>query len=158
DGRLVPAPLREAGAQVCASRHLWLAPIVQAAGAEGRRGAVRPCRPRGAARERGRRTGETAPLINPRLDPRTHAYRAGLAAEALGVVVTAPRYVNGELRQVKQGAAGLWARPDRSRGWASQVLFGELVEAYEEKAGWAWVQALRDGYVGYLEADALSPD
>jgi cell wall-associated NlpC family hydrolase len=90
------------------------------------------------------------------LDPRTHPYRADLAAEALRGTVSAPRYVEGELRQVVHGAAPLWGRPDASQGWASQVLYGELVRVYEEKDGWAWVQALHDSYVGYVRADALA--
>jgi cell wall-associated NlpC family hydrolase len=91
-------------------------------------------------------------------DPRTHPYRADLAAETLRSAVAAPRYVAGELRQVVHGAAPLWSRPDAPLGWASQLLHGELVRVYEEKDGWAWVQALGDCYVGYVRADALSPD
>ena len=95
-------------------------------------------------------------LTQPAPDPRTHAYRADLAAESLRGRVDAPCYVEGALRQVVDGAAPLWSRPDASRGWASQVLFGEAVRVYEEKDGWAWAQAVRDGYVGYVPADALS--
>jgi cell wall-associated NlpC family hydrolase len=92
------------------------------------------------------------------LDPRTHAYRADLAAETLRGQVGAARYVEGELKQVVAEAAPLWSRPDSSPGWASQVLCGETVKVYEEKDGWAWVQAVRDGYVGYVPADALSAE
>jgi cell wall-associated NlpC family hydrolase len=72
--------------------------------------------------------------------------------------VDAPRYVEGDLRQVVRGAAPLWSRPDASRGWATQLLYGEGVKVYEQKDGWAWVQAERDGYVGYVPADALSAE
>ncbi|MBO0763072.1 MAG: C40 family peptidase [Hyphomicrobiaceae bacterium] len=89
-------------------------------------------------------------------DPRTHPYRADLAAEVLRGVVPAPRYVEGALKQVAHGATPLWSRPDASLGWASQLLHGELVRCYEEKDGWAWVQALCDSYVGYVHAEALS--
>jgi cell wall-associated NlpC family hydrolase len=91
-------------------------------------------------------------------DPRTHPYRADLAAEALRGIVSAPRYVEGELKQVVHGAAPLWSRPDASQGWASQLLHGELVRVYEEKNGWAWAQAVHDSYVGYVRPEALSPD
>jgi len=91
------------------------------------------------------------------LDPRRHAYRDDLAAETLRGKVSAPRYVAGQVRQVGHPATPLWARPDAREGWATQVLFGELVTVYEEKYGWAWVQLARDGYVGYLRARALSP-
>jgi cell wall-associated NlpC family hydrolase len=97
-------------------------------------------------------------LTKPTLDPRRHPYRADLAAARLRGQVDAPRYTEGRLKQVVQGASPLWSRPDAQRGWASQVLYGETVTVYEEKDGWAWVQAERDGYVGYVRADALSAD
>jgi cell wall-associated NlpC family hydrolase len=90
------------------------------------------------------------------LDPRRHLYRPDLAAERLRGQVDALRHVAGEPRQVVHGAAPLWSRPDASQGWASQLLHGETVRVYEENDGWAWVQAERDGYVGYVPADALS--
>lgn len=37
----------------------------------------------------------------------------------------------------------------------TEVLFGETVAVYEAVDGWAWVQLQRDGYVGYMPADAL---
>jgi len=97
-------------------------------------------------------------LPEPALDPRRHPYRADLAAQTLRGEVDARRYVEGALKQVVQGAAPLWSRPDASGGWASQALYGELVRVYDEKDGWAWMQAVRDGYVGYVRADALSAD
>jgi cell wall-associated NlpC family hydrolase len=97
-------------------------------------------------------------LTKPPLDPRRHPYRDDLAAEALRGRVAAPRYVAGEARQVVSAAAPLWSRPDTSAGWASQVLLGELVTVYDERDGLAWVQLAGDGYVGYVPADALSPE
>jgi cell wall-associated NlpC family hydrolase len=70
--------------------------------------------------------------------------------------VDARRYAEGEPMRVVHGAAPLWPRPDASQGCASQVLYGETVRVYEAKDGWAWVQSERDGYVGYVLADALS--
>ena len=95
-------------------------------------------------------------MNTPPLDPRRHPYRSDLAAEALRGQVAAARFVKGETRQVAHPAAPLWARPDAREGWATQALFGERVTVYEEKAGWAWVQLERDGYVGYLNARSLS--
>jgi len=92
------------------------------------------------------------------LDPRRHAYRDDLAAEALRGKVPARRFVAGQIRQAVHPATPLWARPDVREGWATQVLFGELVTVYEEKDGWAWVQLVRDGYVGYVPARSLSAD
>lgn len=95
-------------------------------------------------------------MTNTALDPRRHAYRPDLAAEALRGKVRAPRHVAGEVRQVVHAAAGLWTRPDAREGWTTQALYGELVTVYDERDGWAWVQLAHDRYVGYLRADALS--
>jgi cell wall-associated NlpC family hydrolase len=95
-------------------------------------------------------------LTKPALDPRRHPWRPDLAAETLRGKVPAARFVAGEARQVVHAATPLWSRPDPREGWASQVLYGELVTVYEEKYGWAWVQAARDNYVGYVRARALS--
>jgi cell wall-associated NlpC family hydrolase len=99
----------------------------------------------------------TKTTAKPALDPRRHPYRADLAAEWLRGKVRAPRYVAGEVRQVVHASTPLWSRPDPRQGWASQVLYGELVTVYEELQGWAWVQTARDSYVGYVRSRALSP-
>ena len=91
-----------------------------------------------------------------RLDPRRHAYRSDLAAEALRGKVAAPRYVPGELRQVVHSSAPLRASPDPRAPWTTEALFGELATVYDETEGWAWVQLQRDGYVGYVRASVLS--
>ncbi len=91
------------------------------------------------------------------LDPRRHPFREDLAAESLRDRLSAPRYVEGQVRQVVHSATPLRARPEPRASWTSEVLFGELVTVYDEKEGWAWVQLARDGYVGYLRAGALSP-
>ena len=51
-------------------------------------------------------------MTTPSLDPRRHAYRADLAAEALRGKVEAPRYAVGELRQMVHSATPLRAAPD----------------------------------------------
>jgi cell wall-associated NlpC family hydrolase len=97
-------------------------------------------------------------LTKATLDPRRHPYRDDIAAEALRGIVPAPRYVEGETRRVMHAATGLWTRPEPGTGWATEVLFGELVTVYDydEQKGLAWVQLARDGYVGYVSALALS--
>jgi cell wall-associated NlpC family hydrolase len=97
-------------------------------------------------------------LTDTPLDPRRHAYRDDIAAEGLRGRISALRYVTGELRQVVHAATGLWTRPTPRQGWATQALLGELVTVYDERDGLAWVQLAHDGYVGYVAADALSPD
>src|SRR5262245_51992443 len=96
-----------------------------------------------------------AMLTKTPLDPRRHAYREDMAAEALRGKVAAPHYVAGEVRQVTHAATGLRRRPDGRDGWTTQALFGEVVTVYDEQDGWAWVQLAHDGYVGYLRAEAL---
>ena len=39
----------------------------------------------------------------------------------------------------------------------TQALFGEEVRLFHEEEGWAWVQLSKDGYVGYVNGNALSP-
>jgi cell wall-associated NlpC family hydrolase len=90
------------------------------------------------------------------LDPRLNAYRRDLADERLKDKVKAPRYVAGELHQASQPVTGLKAKPDATLGLENEVLFGESVRVFDESNGWAWVQLLRDGYVGYMHAAALS--
>jgi cell wall-associated NlpC family hydrolase len=96
-------------------------------------------------------------LTKTALDPRRHPYRDDLAAETLRGKVAAVRYVKGEAHQLVHPATPLRARPDARDGWTTQALFGERVTVYEEKGGWAWGQLEWDGYVGYLDARALSP-
>ena len=88
-------------------------------------------------------------------DPRGNLYRPDLAAENLRGRYQADRYSQGEARQVTAGVAPLRAegRPDARLG--SEVLFGETVQVYDVRNGWAWVQAALDRYVGYLPEECL---
>jgi cell wall-associated NlpC family hydrolase len=90
------------------------------------------------------------------LDPRRHAWRADLAAEGLRGRVEAPRYAAGVARQVIRPAIALRREPQPSAGIDTEVLFGETITVFEASAGWAWGQLERDGYVGYVPADALT--
>lgn len=90
------------------------------------------------------------------LDPRRHPYRDNLAAESLRGKVEAARFVAGSRRQVMRAAVALRRRPVANVGLETEALFGEVVTVYDEADGWAWGQLERDGYVGYLPADALS--
>jgi hypothetical protein len=38
----------------------------------------------------------------------------------------------------------------------TQALLGETVKVFSQEEGWAWVQLERDGYVGYVNGNALS--
>lgn len=95
-------------------------------------------------------------MNNPVLDPRRNAFRPDLAARALEGKVEADRFVDGKERQVIRSILPLHARPGQDAGYESEALFGERVVVYEEASGWAWVQLVRDGYVGYVASAALA--
>jgi len=89
-------------------------------------------------------------------DPRRHAWRADLAAESLRDQVEAARYVTGEPHQVVRPAIAVRRQPQFTAGIDTEALFGESITVYDVAAGWAWGQLERDGYVGYVPADALT--
>jgi cell wall-associated NlpC family hydrolase len=93
-----------------------------------------------------------------RPDPRRHAYRQDLAAEHLRGTVDAKRYVTGELRQVGAPSLPLRREPRFNATLDTEALFGETVTLFDEREGWAWVQLVRDGYVGYMPSEGLIPD
>jgi len=90
------------------------------------------------------------------LDPRRFPYRADLAAESLYGRVSAPRYVPGKPAQVARPSVPLRRRPVAGQGFDTEALLGERVMVYEVADRWAWVQLERDGYVGYVPAEALT--
>jgi len=89
------------------------------------------------------------------LDPRRNAFRPDLAVKSLEGVIRADRYVTGEPAFVVRAAVPLRKAPDPARGFETEALYGEGLTIYDEAQGWAWVQLARDGYVGYVPADAL---
>ncbi len=90
------------------------------------------------------------------LDPRIFAYREDLAAASLKERVRAPRYSEGEMRQVAASSAPIRVAPKFDAPLATEALSGELVAVYDIRDGWAWVQLREDGYVGYTTIDCLS--
>jgi Bacterial dipeptidyl-peptidase Sh3 domain/NlpC/P60 family len=90
-------------------------------------------------------------------DRRLTPCRDDLAAAHLKGSVTAPRYAEAEVRRVIQASVPLRRAPDAALGYETELVFGELFDVYEIAQGWAWGQARRDGYVGYLEASVLAP-
>jgi cell wall-associated NlpC family hydrolase len=90
-------------------------------------------------------------------DPRRHAFRPDLADVRLRGKVTAERYVEGVLRRLIVPSIELHAKPRTGQPATTEVLWGEDVLVFEELKDWAFVQLLRDGYVGYLARDALGP-
>jgi cell wall-associated NlpC family hydrolase len=88
-------------------------------------------------------------------DPRITLARDGIAARSLEGIVPADRYVDTTVRQTKVPSAALRGVPSVAAEQVDQLLFGELFEVLDEADGWAFGQAVRDGYVGYVEAAAL---
>ncbi|MAS42226.1 MAG: peptidase P60 [Rhodobacteraceae bacterium] len=90
----------------------------------------------------------------PGTDPRLTPARPDLAAERLRGEVEAARYASPVRMRVALGVAPLRARPG-AKGLASELVYGAAFEVYESAGGLAWGQAPRDGYVGYVPAEAL---
>ena len=93
-----------------------------------------------------------------KLDPRLHAYRPALADAARRGHVEASRFVEARLMQVREPVVSVHKAPRFDSRQTTQALMGEMVKLFAEEEGWAWVQLVRDGYVGYVNGNALTPD
>jgi cell wall-associated NlpC family hydrolase len=89
------------------------------------------------------------------LDKRLHAFREDLADERLEGRVQAGRFVSGRPAWVGVPVADMLAAPDAGAGLNTQLLLGDEVLVFEERGDWAWVQAVRDNYVGYVARLAI---
>ena len=92
------------------------------------------------------------------LDQRLYAFRPDLADVRLQGRVEAKCFVEAHTARVAVGRVPLRARPEHDMSIDSELLFGETVDVFERRDGWAWVKAHLDGYVGYLEEKSLGPD
>ncbi|MGQ3675328.1 C40 family peptidase [Xanthobacter sp. TB0139] len=91
-------------------------------------------------------------------DRRLTPAREDLAATTLRGIIEVPYYVEGQAQCVISTRAPLRRHPRGDAGLETEALCGEAVTLYEESAeGWSFVQLGRDGYVGYMPADALGP-
>ncbi len=91
------------------------------------------------------------------LDPRLILSHGGLAADHLDGLVPAERYVTPTPMQVILPVAGVRKAPERAAEQLDQLLFGERFDVLETLDGWVFGQARRDGYVGFVRAEALAP-
>lgn len=91
-----------------------------------------------------------------KLDPRLSAYRTDLADIALEGRVAADRFVAPRIMQVVEPIVSVHKAPRFDAMQLTQALLGERVKVFHEEEGWAWVQLTRDGYVGYVNGNALS--
>lgn len=90
-------------------------------------------------------------------DPRLTLAREDLAADWLEGVVRAARFARPRPMRTAAPFASIRRSPDAASEQFDQLLFGETFEVLESKGGFAWGQARRDGYVGFVESAALSP-
>jgi hypothetical protein len=88
-------------------------------------------------------------------DKRITPARSDLAAAHLRTKVQATHFVEGYGMDIGKGRTSLRAAPSDEAAQNSELLFGEQVTVYEDKDGWAWVQATGDRYVGYVRSDSL---
>ena len=84
-------------------------------------------------------------------DPRQTLAHNGIAEG----IVPATRYIETTMRQTQVPSASLRRAPSPGAEQLDQLLFGERFEMLGEADGWAFGQAVRDGYVGYVETGAL---
>jgi cell wall-associated NlpC family hydrolase len=89
-------------------------------------------------------------------DARTTAARPDLAARWLEGLVTAARYVDPQPMGCAVPVAAIRAAPSDAAEQHDQLLFGELFQVLETEGDWAWGQARRDGYVGYVRQADLA--
>lgn len=89
------------------------------------------------------------------LDKRLNAFRPDIADIRLKDQVSADHYVSPKSAVVKPHFVDLLDKPDAAAGLQCQVLNGHGVDVFERSGGWAWVQTVGDGYVGYIRDDAL---
>lgn len=89
-------------------------------------------------------------------DRRLTPARPDLAAETLRGQVDSARFAAPTPMQVQAAIIPIRSAPDAAAPLDTVLLHGEGFDAYEVKDGWAWGQAPRDGYVGYVLHAALS--
>ncbi|TCP60070.1 cell wall-associated NlpC family hydrolase [Rhodovulum bhavnagarense] len=89
-------------------------------------------------------------------DRRNSFANGRVAAADLRGQVTADQFVDPVMHRVTLPLTDLRAAPDGARD--RQLVLGEGVEVLEFREGHAFGRAIRDGYVGYVPAAALSAD
>ncbi len=90
------------------------------------------------------------------LDSRLNAFRPDLADIRLDGKVDSERFIAPVQARISRPVAALRKAPDHGAGVDSELLFGDSVNVFERKRGWAWVQSGFDGYVGYVDETALA--
>jgi hypothetical protein len=91
-------------------------------------------------------------------DARTTLAREGLADARLEGVIAASKYCATRPAQTVVPAAALRAAPDAGAEQMDQLLFGEGFERLETSGDFVLGQAIRDGYVGWVDNRALADE
>lgn len=88
-------------------------------------------------------------------DARVTPWRPDLAAAELEGVRPANRYAERRPMRCGVDVASLRREPAALAEQVDQLLWGERFDVLETRDGWAWGQARRDGYVGYVREASL---
>ena len=88
-------------------------------------------------------------------DPRVTLARPDLADALLQGLIHAARFAETTPCRCTVPTAAIRAAPEASAEQWDQLLFGESFLVIETGRGWAWGQAARDGYVGFVQIDQL---
>lgn len=91
-------------------------------------------------------------------DPRMTLVENGLADDRLQGVLAADRFAPVASRQLVSPVAAIRAAPQADAEQLDQILYGEPFDVLEFRGGYAFGQAARDGYVGWVETTALSDE
>ncbi len=89
-------------------------------------------------------------------DPRDTLVRDGAASADLEGLLPADRFVAPTAMQVTAFVAPIRRDPAPDAQQLDQLIFGETFAVLGEAGGFAFGQATRDGYVGYVDLEALS--
>jgi cell wall-associated NlpC family hydrolase len=92
------------------------------------------------------------------LERRLNAFRPDLADQRLRGNVEAERFVEGVPAYVAAPVADMLCEPAEGAGLDTQLLYGDEVLVFNRSGAFAWVQAVRDSYVGYVALSALGED
>lgn len=88
-------------------------------------------------------------------DRRRHAYRPDLAEQGLEGRVPALRYVEGIPARICRAVVPGRLEADHTRPRDTEYLMGEPIRVFEQTGDWAWIKSERDGYVGYIDQNAV---
>jgi cell wall-associated NlpC family hydrolase len=90
------------------------------------------------------------------LESRTTLVHDGAADSRLQGILAADRFAAVSPRQLLSPVAAIRATPRADAEQLDQILFGELFDVLETKGRFAFGQAVRDGYVGWVDMAHLS--